>query len=222
MLEEKGNEEKPVNALYEHVGFFKSNNDGTLTTKSMIKKHTEMGDEKWTVPYKVDAIIHMLDDNHYKHNVESMMKIINPASSGIWDPDGNFDSDVFNELASKAITFKGKEIITKKIFKDFVKARHPNGIHPQTATNIHILGCVPYEITWEKVTQGSIDEIFEYFHDASYNHHGKKEQAITVEKLRNFYQHPANVMQELIDKKSKLANEDLEHRVTSCPYSSSL
>jgi len=49
----------------------------------MIKKHNQMGDNKWTVPYKVDAIEHMLDDRHKPHNVSSLLELYNPASSGI-------------------------------------------------------------------------------------------------------------------------------------------
>lgn len=75
--------EKKEKALYKHISFFQSNANGDLKTKHMIKKHNQMGDNKWTVPYKVDAIEHMLDDRHKPHNVSSLLELYNPASSGI-------------------------------------------------------------------------------------------------------------------------------------------
>jgi hypothetical protein len=202
------------------VRFFASNNKGDLTTKEMIKKHTQMGNNKWTVPYKVDAIKHMLDDNNLEHNVSSMLKLINPASSGIWDTDGNFNQNVLNALVTKQIMINNQQVITKKIFEDFIKERHSDGIHPKTATTLRIFGCLPFNVTWEKVTQGSVNEIFECFSDVTYHHDGIKEDAITVETLQHFYQHPAESMQALIDKHSQLTEQNDEHTKLTCPYAS--
>jgi O-acetylhomoserine/O-acetylserine sulfhydrylase-like pyridoxal-dependent enzyme len=69
-------------------------------------------------------------------------------------------------------------------------------------------------ITWQQVTQGSIDELFGYLATYNYKHGNKIEKAFTLEALRMFYTRADKYMQNIIESKHAL----LKNKVSGCPF----
>lgn len=74
------------------------------------------------------------------------------------------------------------------------RCSHPS-IYPSA------LRCIPahllaptLQVAWTKVTEGSINELFEYFATSLFAHNGALEPAFTVEALRAWYADPAKAM----------------------------
>lgn len=200
-------------ALWNHVQFF-ANKNGKLTKKSMKKPHDLLGITK-NVSYKISAIFNMLDRKNYPYEVDYLISIYNPASSGLWDEKGEFNEGRFQQLSNLAIEHNGNKIITKKIFNTFLKATPRDGSEKNVAATVTIIWPIKVNITWEQVTKASVDELFGYLATYDYKHNGKKEKAFTLEDLRLFYEHADLYMQKIIDRK----HSQLKNQLETCPFS---
>jgi hypothetical protein len=182
--------------VHRHAAFF-AKADQTLTHCSITNGHSIQGITTG-VDVKARAILNILSDSKKEPTVPNICHFYNPASSGIWDKDGNFNSAQFEKLRARSIRrADASEIITESIFKDFV-SNEQTGKTIGVAT--HVFYLVP--IQWTQVTNGSIEELFRYYSDCEYtNEEGKTEKAMTIDKLRQFYTDPVSVMKERISSK---------------------
>ena len=190
------------NPVREHIRYFAEKN-GQITPQSMKDAYNSQCIYKG-VSLKVRAICNIMGEK--PHNVETLEKTQNPSSSGIWKSDGTFDKEQFDKLVSYGYISSengSKRVITKQNFMDYLKERHGN---KNTGTACHIFNFIP--VSWNRITNGSIDELFEYFGNIMFN----DEKAFTEDKLLEFYTNPNNVMNERIKKleESKKINDDDE------------
>jgi hypothetical protein len=193
-----------------HIEYFADKNNN-LTTESMRKGHTNQGITGLIVGPKIRAIHNMMDNNnnftHFEqplnkgsgcpfarqHNVETLCKVRNPGSTGIWNNDGTFNKEIFESIVARStISQINKDgtyeiIITKQHFWDHLGERHSG----KTLGNAcHIFKIIP--ISWERVTRGSINEMFDNYGDITWNN----EPAFTKSTLYNFYTNPSRMMRE--------------------------
>jgi len=166
-----------------HVSFF-AKNDGSLTWDSIEEGH-HCQDITKGVNLKTRAIQNMMYGQ--PHNVDIICKKENPASTGIWNVDGTFNQEVFDSIVDRGIVIDGKTIITKQMFWDHLQERHGDK-SLGNACNVFLIVPVP----WKKVTEGSINELFAYYADTTYN----GEPAFTKERLYEFYTNPNKCMKE--------------------------
>jgi len=200
-------------ALSRHVQFFAEKNE-ELNTESMKPPHDQLGISK-NVKYKMQAILNMLDRRELPHNSKNLITIFNPASSGIWDANGNFNEEKFNELSATAVFNNGHQVITKEIFQQFLYSMPKNGSEKETAATVTIIWPFKINISWERVTEGSVDELFEYLADTTIiNYSGKPEKAFTVDALRQFYELSDVYMQKMIDTRT----DGKYSAIKDCPY----
>ena len=189
--------EKP-NIVKNHVDFF-AEGDGMLTNISMEAGHISQRIEKG-VSLKIRAIKNMLSERNLPQTAEALCTIENPARTGIWNTDGTFNEDIFNEITSKAKNVVGKHtgmkkrIITKQIILDFLKQKYEKAVN-KIGNACKVFFLIP--VNWKRVTKGSIDELFEHYSDCNY----EGEKALTVERLREFYTNPSELMMKKIDNK---------------------
>ena len=197
-----------------HIEFF-ADDKGNLTTESMNNGHYDQGINGLTVKLKSRAIHNMMDNsnnfnfrgkrrlsndtNYHKcpfkrpHNVATLLRITNPARTGIWNVDGTFNQTVFDQLVDRSDIQQigkdgsGEKIIMKKHFMEHLKERRQG---KELGNACHIFKFVP--VSWTRVTQGSIDELFEYFSDIIFD----GEKAFTESRLREFYTNPAKLMRQ--------------------------
>jgi hypothetical protein len=171
-----------------HVRYF-SQADDTVTWDTMKKGHDKQSITKG-VWLKLKTITNILFGK--TSSVATLSEIHNPASTGLWDKDGNFDEKLFAQLAVRHIKVDDKKVITREIFENFRNEIHGNCTDFGTATKVGYLLPVP----WKAVTDGSINELYEYYSDIWVkNKNGKYEKALTVDQLRAFYTDPVDVMQ---------------------------
>ena len=165
-----------------HASFF-ATTDGTLTAESMKLGHHCQGIHKG-VFLKTKAIQNML---HGKPSTAQQVgSIHNPASTGIWTKDGQFDRKEFNKLTARAHKVKGELVVTKQMFHDHLASKHRG---KSLGNACHVFYIVP--VPWTTVTKGSFDELFEHYSDASYHN----QPAIKVSTLLEFYTQPVRFMQ---------------------------
>jgi hypothetical protein len=200
---EKKQDEKSVcpfknkqSVVEQHAYYFsKHDKDGTLTSKSITDYHTSQKITK-NVWIKQKAILNILCDKKLKPTAHNISIVCNPASTGIWDSNGIFNEDRFNQLCSYGIKIDKKTIITKDAFDKLRSEIHGNKDHG-VATRIGYVIPVPSE----KITDGSIDELFEYYNNCWYVRHpvvdknvDPLESAFTEDHLKLFYTEPWTVM----------------------------
>jgi hypothetical protein len=174
--------------VYGHVNFF-AEKDGKLTWDSIESGHHCQRITSG-VSLKTRAIENMMGDN--PHTVDTITKLENPASTGIWNKDGTFNQDVFNQLTKNYINRgDGKQIITKQMFWDHLNERHQK---KDFGNACHVFYVIP--VPWTKVTEGSIDELFKYYADTTHSN----EPAFTIERLYEFYTNPTKCMSQLVQK----------------------
>jgi len=177
--------------VLEHVKYF-SEKEGVynITDKSMTSAHTKQNIVK-NVGIKVTAILNLLRDYMFPPEADSLIKVSNPASTGLWDKDGNFNNERFEMLRKKRIIDNGKEIITKQMFQDLRW-----DLHGEKDLGIATWVYWVLPVSWKAITDGSINELFEYYADHWYkNEKGKWEKALTVDQVFNFYTNPCAVME---------------------------
>ena len=197
--------------LWRHVQFFADKNS-MLSRDSMKPPHDALGITE-NVEIKMSAILNMLDRRQLSYTVDNLVPIFNPASSGIWDTNGHFIEEKFNQLAALAILDNGNQIITKDIFNHFLQSIPRDGAEKGVAASVPF-GPFVVDITWEQVTTGSVNELFEFLGDYTFKNNGKEEKAFTVHELRRFYEYPDEYMVEVIHKGSN--NAPLKTEL--CPY----
>jgi hypothetical protein len=199
-------------ALWYHVQFF-ANQNGQLEEKTMKKPHDLLGIYK-NVKYKIQAIFNMLDRKNLAYLTDNLVTIYNPASTGLWDKNGEFNETKFQQLSQLAIEDNGNKIITKKIFMKFLNSIEKNGSEKKVAATVTIIWPIKVNITWQQVTQASIDELFGYLATYKYKHGNKVEKAFTVESLRMFYTRAEKYMQNIIESKHAL----IKDKFSGCPF----
>jgi len=189
------------NVVKTHVDFF-ADAHGGLTDKSMKYGHNCCGITKG-VNLKTRAIKNMLSERNLVQTTEAVCQLRNPARTGIWNTDGTFNEDVFDNLTSKYETIQGSnfqtKVITKKIMMNFLKEKYENSSE-NIGNACKVFYVIP--VNWTRVTNGSINELFEYFADCFFN----GEKALTIQRLRDFYTDPT----ELMKKRMKYLESDGE------------
>jgi hypothetical protein len=191
------------NPVREHIAFFAEKN-GQITPQSMKDAHTSQCIYKG-VSLKVRAICNIMGEK--PHTSDTLEKVINPSSTGIWKSDGTFDKEQFDKLASYGcVSSKNgyKRVITKQNFMDYLEERHGS---KNTGNACHIFNFIP--VSWKRITNGSIDELFEYFGNIMFD----DEKAFTEDKLLEFYTNPNSVMNERI---KKLKDDELIKEMSDC------
>jgi hypothetical protein len=157
----------------------------TLTKDSMIDNHTTQGITKG-VGIKAKAITNILHDRKLDSTVEGLSQMVNPARSGIWDEKGYFNEARFNDLKMMSIFDQGESIITKDIYSSFMEDIHKGKDYGKSTCIYYVL-----PVSWNRVTQGSIDELFEFYSDHTFiNTKGRFEKALTIGRLYEFYNDP--------------------------------
>jgi hypothetical protein len=180
------NDKTSDNKVLEHARCFADQHD-QLTPELMIQRHEELGISGSKL--KSSAIISLLKRNKCPYTASAIAGITNPAATGIWNPSGTFNEQKFQELAQKAVKDDlGRPSITRDMFNDMI------GVNPgsnDTAAYAYILSVIPYPLSWSKISNASVDEIFKYFSNTSVD----KKPAVTVEHLRTFYTNPSKFLQ---------------------------
>lgn len=187
-------------ALRRHIAHFATKN-GRLTTESMTDGHSVQGITAG-VSVKCWAIQNMLTDNKIPHTQEGLMTVNNPARTGLWTAQGEFDEKVFEELAAHAIDdANGQKVLTRDIVVTWL-AKRQQGKDFGLATKLAYV--VP--VTWKAVTDGSIQELFEYYSDSNVKKDKTIMKAMTLAKFRQFYTDPQLVVEERL-KQQKQQNQ---------------
>ncbi len=207
------------NPVRDHASFFATrpgDPDSELTTQSMVDRHTAIGDTKSTVPYKVMTILKLLSDRDQEPTPRNIATLDNPAATGIWGKDGKFCAKRFAALAALSVDVEGQPAITRAIYFKFAKSSHPGGVKPATAASIRVFRCLPYNVSWSAVTEGSLGDVMDLLSDVSFkNANGKQEPAITVAALERFYRDPVKQLTRLL----KEHPEALQQAAgAGCPY----
>jgi hypothetical protein len=189
-------------AVARHIAFFTQNQDGqTLTAESMTWGHTIQKIFSG-VSLKVAAILKLLKDQLLSPTTDDLLKVNNPAASGIWSKDGKFDEKAFQGFVDGASFFDDKEkkrILTRESVRKWMNnkwAGHKFGV----ATWIRLAYVIPIPVSWTAVTSGSFDELFLYYSDCTFTdpYAAQKvtaQNALTVERLREFYTNSFTVME---------------------------
>jgi len=159
----------------EHIKYFATKED-ILTTHSMCAGHYIQNISDG-VRLKARTIKNMMCP--YAKTVETLKGIENPASTGFWRSDGTFNEEDFNKFV------EGKTLIMKQHFIDYLKEKHGDINHGNAC---HIYYFIP--VSWQRITKGSIDELFLYYADTTHNN----KPAFTIQKLKEFYTNPNKVM----------------------------
>ena len=117
---------------------------------------------------------------------DSLLRVVNPARSGLWNEDGTLNNLLFSaacDLAKQLPT--GEMIILKKDFERFVEQQQASarkkGLNVDgNATKL--IGMIP--VPWKTVTSRSIGEMFDSSSD------GTKTHMITLNAFKEFYTQP--------------------------------
>lgn len=182
-----------IDVVRKHIEYF-AKKDGTLDDASMRCPHYNQNIRSG-VSTKISAIQSLLNRRGLKHNVDDLLTVINPESTGLWNSQGQFDNEVFETLKSKAIkTEDNKQILLRKHFDEL---RKDNLTKSDQGWSLASFAHYIIPVTWGMVTNGSLTELFKYYSDYEYTYDdGTKEPALTVEQVYKFYTNPNNLMEE--------------------------
>ena len=186
--------EKPLNLVADHARFF-ADADDKITGKSQVDGYHSLDMYKSSV-IGVNGIastaLNILSSRGLEPNPDNMSTFRNPASTGIWDENGNFNEARFSQLAMKAELDRGKEVITRQSMQDFLDE---TWVNKPEANNIATRVFLVVPVSYKDVTKRSIKDLFAHFHDHWYrNPQGNFEGAFTVAHLRKFYTDPNAVI----------------------------
>jgi hypothetical protein len=185
--------------LAKHVAQFATAN-GTLTTQSMTDGHTQQGIIDGVldkgVYVKCWAIQNLMTDRKLPHTLKDLLTVVNPARTGMWTADGQFDEKAFSELSAMAVLNGQKEkVLTQAIVTDYLSRK----VTIETGTATKLGYTVP--VTWKAVTAGSIKELFLYYSDSVvYTPSQEKINAMTLGRFRQFYTDPESVVADRIER----------------------
>ena len=187
-------------AVARHIAFFTQKQDGqTLTAESMTLGHT-VQKIATGVSLKVQAILKLLSDRQLTPTTEDLLKVNNPAASGVWSKDGKFDEKAFQGLVDGAsfLSQDNKRIFTRESVRKWMNNKWSTqdfGI----ATWVRVLYLIPVPVKWTAVTSGSFDELFQYYSDCTFtDEKGVKHSALTVEQVRAFYTNSFSMMEKRV------------------------
>lgn len=184
-----------------HIAMFTekkpNNTPNLLTTESMTNGHTVQGITDG-VYVKCWAIQNLLNDRKMPHTLDQLLTVENPARTGLWNANGQFDNTVFEDLAKSAVKDeKGVAVLTREIVMTWLQKKHAGKTLGKATTLAYV---VP--VSWEAVTEGSIKELFMYYSDSfiksSVNNGDEIIPAMTLTKFKRFYTDPSSVVQERI------------------------
>lgn len=189
-----------LSIVAQHAMFFAVNDTenvgGILTSESIINGHTQQDiPHNLTLAGKTKAIMNMAQAYKLGNTACAFARLENPARTGLWNSQGDFDEkqyDVLCDYASAydyAITHDGKRVITEKIMNNFRGVIHGNKNDGKVAVFVSIL-----PITWNRVTNGSINELFTYYYDCKVLEDGANVHALTLYKIKEFYTKPQQSM----------------------------
>jgi hypothetical protein len=178
--------------LARHIAHF-ATKSGQLTTDSMTEGHT-VQDIHDGVYVKCWAIQNLMTDRKLPHTLNHLLTVNNPARTGLWTAEGEFDEKAFEDLSTVATHDSRELVMTEEAMTKWLAKRH-HGKELGKATSLGYI--VPVE--WEAVTAGSIKELFLYYADTSLQVNDKKVPAMTMDKLKRFYTDPEAVVQERLN-----------------------
>ena len=105
-----------------HAAFFAESDGQALSRDSFTAGHSCQGITAG-VGIKGRAIMNMMYGK--PETVDTICDVVNPAKTGIWDDNGNFDEVEFNKLTSNPImTHDGEHLITKQMFHDHLNLQN--------------------------------------------------------------------------------------------------
>lgn len=186
-----------TNKVFEHASFF-ADEDGQLTKDHMIACHEKIGIKDSAL--KATAIKSLLKRNGCPYTAKAISGIANPASTGIWNTDGTFNEQVFQKLTARAVRDNNdKPAITRQMFDDILLSDKTNDGKPGSsniAAYAWLFSVIPIPLTWSRITQASLDELFKYFHDTYVG----EDPGITVEHLRDFYTKPKAFLDKYVER----------------------
>jgi hypothetical protein len=189
MIEERELKRANGTALERHVTFFADTDGKRLTKEVIVEAHRllGMGNGK-SIQFKADAILQLAQ------SVKGLCQVLNPAASKLWTPEGNIDEVRWAALIGS------RGYVTKSDFVRFVDRVHP----PVPTAAVSLAAPAPgsddvaatvamglIKVTWHRITDGSVNELFEYFVDhwvVPADGGGVAEPAISVPTLRLFYE----------------------------------
>lgn len=179
------------NIVMSHAKYF-ADACGNLTDKSMRDAHIKQGISSG-VSIKIRAIKNMLSLRSYPQTAYWISRIENPTRTGIWNVDGTFNQFVFDEIASHGVFINAVaglkiKVITKTILTYYLKKKYEETL-TEIGNACNIFYIIP--VSWERVTNGSITELFQYYADYIY----LGERALSIKRLKYFYTNPNELMQ---------------------------
>jgi hypothetical protein len=153
-----------------------------LTEESMTYWHRVLGITA-RVGFKIRAILGLCTSHRCPFTAAGIASIPNPARSGIWTAAGHFDEKRFEMLESlaKPCDATQRPCVTRATFDQLI-----NHSATDTAVWVWVWKVIPIPLSWIRITQASLDELFGHFADCTLN----DEPAITIASLRVFYTDP--------------------------------
>ena len=159
----------------DHIQFFTDEKTHELTKDSMQSSHAKLGlpDNK----LKYDAILSIASQHQVSPTADGMSGLVNPVAVGPWRG-GKFEAGLWIAMKKAAIRDPktGRSIFTKHALKDMCERNKL--MADANACKLCIFGCFGMQLKWGRVTDGSINELFEVYSD----HWFKNPQTNTYEK----------------------------------------
>jgi hypothetical protein len=174
-----------------HILFFARN--GTLSYESMMNAHRALGFQDGAIlKLKLQAILNFAkSEGKNDELVESVSKFArelesmhNPCALGIWKVGGKIDYDRLDEICHLAVD----GVLSRDAIHKYRTSRSSVWA---LSTVVWWYGIFPVPITWGKVTDGSLDELFTLVGDGN---------SISVQDFREFYEHNDTVLLRIMRK----------------------
>ena len=184
------------NSVTRHAAFFAHPNDREIISVESMTKGHHIQHIHDGVGLKVWAINNLLNERALPQTIHAFRQITNPASSGIWNSEGNFNLTAFNAFVSgTSFMHQGYQILTRDSVRRWFHQKYlfaGDSRWAEVATRIAWL----LPVSWDTVTSGSFDELFRYFTDITYTSpSGVRVPALTVNQLLMFYTQPERLME---------------------------
>lgn len=172
-----------------HAQYF-ANAEGQYTVASLTEQQKKLGVQGFGADLRTKAILQLGD------TPRKICQIVNTARSGIWNTDGTFNQERFNQLEQLAVEdVKGDKVVTKTIFDQFLYEIHGWG---WSGIMVWLTSFPFIPITYHQVTEASVDDFFKQFADSEFG--GRP--AISISRLHTFYNEPQTVMAQ-VEKKHR-------------------
>jgi hypothetical protein len=168
-----------------------------LTHQSMIEAYLKLDISDPNTETKCTWMSNILHTHKLPSNTRSWGLVINPARTGLWDENGEFDPVVFAALSKRSIKplVGAESVITLSAMLKF-QGQMGQSNRYLLATILHWI--VP--VSWQQVTEESVRTLFKFF--GKWNHI-VVDYVMTLDEIKEFYQDPRAVM----DRRSDGANK---------------